>query len=57
MCPKESWFSKWKRLETFVPGCYAKSVTGELPIAKVEELRDLGLRYRSRDSEKLIVCV
>ena len=50
MCPKESWVSKWKRLETFVPGCYAISVTGELPSAKVEELRDSGIRYRSRDS-------
>ena len=50
MSPKESWVGKWKRIDTFVPGCYAISVTGELPSAKVDELRDAGILYRSRDS-------
>ena len=50
MSPKESWVGKWQRLEKFIPGCYAISVTGELPSSKIEELKDSGYRYKSRDT-------
>lgn len=50
MSPNDSWVSKWQHIKKFVPGCYAISVTGDLPTMKVEELKDKGVNYRSRDN-------
>lgn len=29
--PKQSWAARWLRISKAIPGCYALSVTGELP--------------------------
>jgi len=49
MSPEDSWVAKWQRIERFVKGCYAVSVTGQLPAGIVRELRAKGRAYNSRD--------
>ena len=36
--------------DKFVKGCYAVSVTGELPQDVIDSLQDKGIPYRSRDN-------
>ena len=36
--------------DKFVKGCYAVSVTGELPQDIIDSLQDRGIQYRSRDN-------
>ena len=36
--------------EKFVKGCYAVSVSGDLPPDILDELRERGVIYRSRDT-------
>lgn len=49
MSPDDSWVAKWQRINRYVKGCYAVSVTGRLPQGVVNELRSKGVPYRSRD--------
>merc|ERR1739848_505612 len=52
--PQESWVEKWQFINHCVPGCYAISVSGNLPKGVERELRRSGAIYRPRDrSEKL----
>ena len=37
-------------VDKFVKGCYAVSVTGELPQDIIDQLQDKGVPYRSRDN-------
>lgn len=36
--------------DKFAKGCYAVSVTGELPQDVIDSLQDKGIPYRSRDN-------
>ncbi|XP_065837753.1 transcription elongation factor SPT4-like [Oscarella lobularis] len=49
MSPEESWVARWQRIGSFKRGCYAVSVSGELPRHIAQELRSRGVRYQSRD--------
>jgi len=47
MEPRESWVSKWQRIDKLVPGCYAVKVHGEVSAAvhdllENENFRNLG---------------
>ncbi|CAI8018459.1 Transcription elongation factor SPT4-B [Geodia barretti] len=50
MIPQESWVSKWQRIDRYVPGCYAMSVSGDLPQDVIDSLQDKGVPYVSRDT-------
>lgn len=50
MSPEDSWVSKWQRINRYVKGCYAISVTGRLPLGIINELKSKGIVYRSRDT-------
>lgn len=50
MSPDDSWVAKWQRINLYVKGCYAVSVTGRLPAGIVRELKTRGITYRSRDN-------
>ncbi|XP_064389981.1 transcription elongation factor SPT4-like [Halichondria panicea] len=51
MSPADSWVAKWQRLSNkYVPGCYAVSVTGELPQDIMDSLQDKGIPYQNRDN-------
>ena len=49
MQPEESWVAKWQRINTFVKGMYAISVTGTLTKSTLDTLEINGYRYRNRD--------
>lgn len=48
MTPNESWAARWMRIDRFVPGVYALSVTGEFDKEMEEDLEHRGLKYRCR---------
>ncbi|KAK7499151.1 hypothetical protein BaRGS_00009698 [Batillaria attramentaria] len=50
--PEDSWVAKWQRIERFVRGCYAVSVTGRLPPGVARDLRSRGIEYRPRDTSQ-----
>ncbi|XP_030846910.1 transcription elongation factor SPT4-A [Strongylocentrotus purpuratus] len=50
MSPEDSWVAKWQRVNRCVKGCYAVSVTGELPKGMKQELKSRGVIYKSRDT-------
>ena len=53
MSAEDSWVAKWQRINKFVRGVYAVSVTGDLPKGIKRELSGRGIAVRSRDcSEK-----
>ncbi|CAG0884279.1 unnamed protein product [Darwinula stevensoni] len=48
--PRDSWACKWQRINRYVPGVYAISVSGRLPSGIIQELRSRGIIYKSRDT-------
>ncbi len=48
MDPRESWAAKWIRVDNYLPGVYAISVTGTLDKEIEEDLGSRGLRWRCR---------
>ncbi len=47
MDPTDSWVAKWQRLDSYVRGMYAISVSGDLPESIKRQLKNI--EYRSRD--------
>eukprot|EP00804_Cyclotella_cryptica_P016510 CCRYP_004717-RA/>CCRYP_004717-RA protein AED:0.38 eAED:0.38 QI:0/0.66/0.25/1/1/1/4/912/148 len=48
MDPGESWTAKWIRVDGYLPGIYAISITGEFDKDTEEELESRGCRWRCR---------
>jgi transcription elongation factor SPT4 len=48
MDPRESWAAKWIRVDTYLPGVYAISVTGTFDRDIEEDLESRGIRWRCR---------
>mmetsp|Transcript_1201 Transcript_1201/g.1627 ORF Transcript_1201/g.1627 Transcript_1201/m.1627 type:complete len:113 (-) Transcript_1201:79-417(-) len=48
MDPRESWAAKWIRVDNFLPGVYAISVTGQFDREIEEDLENRGIRWRCR---------
>ena len=48
MDPRESWAAKWIRVDGYLPGVYAITVTGELDREIEEDLENRGIRWRCR---------
>ena len=46
--PSESWTAKWLRIDSFLPGIYAISITGQFEREIEEELENRGCRWRCR---------
>lgn len=47
--PPYSWVGKWLKINRFVPGVYAISVSGRLPADIIRDLKSNGETYRCRD--------
>jgi len=50
MDPKDSWAAKWIRVDSYLPGVYAISVTGTLDKETMEDLEAQGVRWRCRSN-------
>jgi transcription elongation factor SPT4 len=50
MDPRDSWAAKWIRVDAYLPGVYAISVTGQLDKDVQEDLENRGIRWRCRPS-------
>jgi len=50
MDPRESWVAKWLRVDNYLPGCYAITVTGQFDKDIENELENRGCRWRCRPS-------
>jgi transcription elongation factor SPT4 len=48
MDPRDSWAAKWIRVDNYLPGVYAITVTGQLDREVEEELENRGIRWRCR---------
>jgi len=48
MDPRESWAAKWMRCDSYLPGVYAISVTGQFDRDIEEDLENRGVRWRCR---------
>jgi len=47
--PDDSWVARWQRIDKLKPGCYAVSVSGQLPHHVIRDLKIKGIQYKSRD--------
>jgi len=52
MDPRDSWVAKWLHVDSYLPGVYAISVTGEFDKKTEERLENRGCRWRCRPHEK-----
>ena len=50
MDPKDSWAAKWIRVDGYLPGVYAISVTGSLDKETMEDLEAQGVCWRCRSA-------
>lgn len=48
MDPRDSWAAKWIRVDNYLPGVYAISVTGQFDRDIEEDLENQGIRWRCR---------
>mmetsp|Transcript_24943 Transcript_24943/g.54703 ORF Transcript_24943/g.54703 Transcript_24943/m.54703 type:complete len:129 (+) Transcript_24943:114-500(+) len=48
MDPRESWAAKWIRVDSYLPGVYALSITGTFDREIEEDLEARGVRWRCR---------
>ena len=48
MDPRESWVAKWLRVDNYLPGVYAITVTGQFEREVEEELENRGCRWRCK---------
>lgn len=48
MDPRESWTAKWLRVDNYLPGVYAITVTGTFDKNTIEDLESRGCKYRCR---------
>lgn len=48
MDPRESWAAKWIRVDNYLPGVYAITVTGQFDRDIEEDLENRGVRWRCR---------
>ena len=48
MDPRESWAAKWIRVDNYLPGVYAITVTGNFDREIEEDLENQGIRWRCR---------
>lgn len=48
MDPRSSWTAKWLRVDNYLPGVYAITVTGQFDKDIEDELESRGCRYRCR---------
>ena len=48
MDPRESWAAKWIRVDNYLPGVYALSITGSFDREIEEDLEARGIRWRCR---------
>jgi len=51
MDPRESWTAKWLRIDSYMPGVYAISITGQFPKDMEEDLEAAGRRWRCKPSK------
>mmetsp|Transcript_26267 Transcript_26267/g.77670 ORF Transcript_26267/g.77670 Transcript_26267/m.77670 type:complete len:145 (-) Transcript_26267:133-567(-) len=51
MDPRQSWVAKWLRVDNYLPGVYAISVTGQFEKDIEEELESRGCRWRCRPAQ------
>ncbi|KAJ3043540.1 hypothetical protein HK097_001716 [Rhizophlyctis rosea] len=49
MQPDSSWVAKWQRNDKCAPGLYAVRVHGKLSGQMIDDLEDIGFKYRPRD--------
>ncbi|EEC48616.1 predicted protein [Phaeodactylum tricornutum CCAP 1055/1] len=48
MDPRDSWAAKWIRVDAYLPGVYAITVTGNFDRDIEEDLENRGIRWRCR---------
>ena len=51
MDPRESWAAKWIRVDAYLPGVYAISVTGQFDREIEQDLEERGIRWRCRPAQ------
>lgn len=52
MDPRESWTAKWIRVDAYLPGVYAISITGNFDREIEDDLEARGIRWRCRPAPK-----